>query len=98
MFASDYNEKAVLIQSSHICSALPHPGRLHSVQSGSQGEKFIPCFPHSHSMRSYSPPKWKVTVLAPGLQQTPVPTYVPSVSQQSFGCPNGLRDSMEDNS
>ena len=54
--ASEYNEKAVLILISYVCSASSHPKNFHSVQSGSQGEKFTLCTPHSHSTRIYTPP------------------------------------------
>lgn len=71
MFASECNEMGVLIQSRHIRSAFSRPERLHSVLSRSQGEKFTPCFLHSHGTRIYAPQNGNKSLLGPGHLETP---------------------------
>lgn len=99
MFASERNEMGVLIQSRHIRSAFSRPERLHSVLSRSQGEKFTPCFLHSQSTRNLCSSKWKQIFAwskSPGDSFYDVPICLPSVSEQTYICPNDLRERVEE--
>lgn len=99
MFASECNEMGVLIQSRHIRSAFSRPERLHSVLSRSQGEKFTPCFLHSQSTRNLCSSKWKQIFAwskSPGDSFYDVPICLPSVSEQTYICPNDLRERVEE--